>query len=357
MLLTAASLSAPGLAAAAAADLHVHLLMGGSIPLFFSRPPSSEPVRVDRNDRLKNQVSLKDYEAADVRLVAATLYSPAVYAWRYGGHHRHLLKQIASLEAWAVQDPRLVIVKAPEDLEAVLNSKEWKLGLLIAVEGAGGADSVEQLDRLFERGLRMLTITHFTDTAWGGTADVRYWPRPSCKPGGQDDGERNPSGLTKDGERLLEHAVAKGVLVDFTHSSDRTVLDAARRFPDMPLLFTHEAYRGYTPCERTISAELLQEVGRSKGMVGLIAAADYVGEDMAALLQHAKALAEHAGPGNVALGTDFNGTIRRVEGVPDTSGLPLLIKELRSAGIPADRSAEAFLDVWRRSVRNSTSGR
>lgn len=355
--LTVAGLLAPSPAGAAAADLHVHLLMGESVPVFFARPPSAEPVKVDRNARLRNQVSLKDLEAADVRLLAATLYSPAVYAWRFGGHHRHLLRQIASLEAWAAQDPRVSVVRTPEELEAVLKAKDWRLGLLIAAEGAGGADSTEELDRLFERGLRLLTITHFTDTAWGGTADVRYWPRPSCKPGGKDDGERNPSGLSKSGERLLDHAVAKGLLVDFTHSSDKTVFDAARRFPEMPLLFTHEAYREYTPCERTISAELLREVRRSRGMVGLIVAADYVGEDMAALLEHAKALAGHAGPENVALGSDFNGTIRRVEGVPDTSGLPLLLKELRSAGIPADRSAEAFLEVWKRSVSNSTSGR
>lgn len=347
--LAAALLLAPRLAAAAAADLHVHLLMGESVPLFFGRQPSAEPAGVkDRRARFSNQVSLKDLEAADVRLVAAALYSPAVYAQLRGGHHRHLLRQIASLEAWAVQDPRIAVVRTPEELQAVLKAKEWRLGVLIAAEGAGGADTPEELDRLFARGLRMLTITHFTDTAWGGTADVSYWPKASCVPGGKDDGKRNRSGLTKDGERLLEHALAKGLMVDFTHSSDKTVLDAARLHPEMPLLFSHEAYRDYTPCERTVSAELLEEVRRSKGMVGITVAANYVGETMADLLKHARALAEHAGPEAIALGTDFNGVITRVEGVPDTSGLPLLLKELRSAGIPADRSAEAFLEFWKR---------
>ncbi len=84
-------------------------------------------------------------------------------------------------------------------------------------------------------------------------------------------------------------------------------------------------------------------------MVGVTVAANYVGEDMAAFLRHARALAEHAGPEAVALGTDFNGTITRIEGVPDSSGYGLALKELRSAGIPADRSAEAFLGLWKRS--------
>jgi microsomal dipeptidase-like Zn-dependent dipeptidase len=354
----AASLLIPSLGSAAAADLHVHLLMGESVPLFYRQAPSAAPAGVkDRKARFSNQVSLQDLEAADVRLVAAALYSPAVYGQLKGGHHRHLLRQISALEGWAAKDPRVSIVKAPEDLEAVLKSKEWRLGVLIAAEGAGGADTREKLDRLFERGLRLLTITHFTDTAWGGTAAVKYWPRPSCRPGGKEDGRRNPLGLTESGAALMEHAVSKGLMVDFTHSSDKTVLEAARRFPEMPILFSHEAYRGYTPCERTVSAELLKEVRRSRGMVGVTVAANYLGDTMADLLMHAKALAEHAGPEAVALGSDFNGTITRVEGVPDSSGLPLLLKELRSAGIPADRSAEAFLDVWKRTLRISTSGR
>jgi microsomal dipeptidase-like Zn-dependent dipeptidase len=339
----------PALAGAAAADLHVHLLMGESVPLFYRKAPSAEPAGVkDRRARFQNQVSLKDLEAADVRLVAAALYSPAVYGQLKGGHHQHLLKQISALETWAAKHPAVSIVRRPEELEAVLKSKEWRLGLLIAAEGAGGADTPARLDKLHERGLRMLTITHFKDTAWGGTADVSYWPKASCVPGGKDDGERNRLGLTENGAKLMEHAVAKGLMIDFTHSSDKTVLDAARLHPEMPILFSHEAYRDYTPCERTVSAELLEEVKRSKGMVGLTVAANYVGESMGDLLKHARALAEHAGPEAVALGSDFNGTITRVEGVPDTSGLPLLLKELRSAGIPADRSAEAFLGFWKR---------
>ncbi|MDX6769151.1 MAG: membrane dipeptidase [Elusimicrobiota bacterium] len=334
----------------AAADLHAHLLMDASAPLLFSGRPSRDAAGVkDRRERFRNQVSLADLESADVRLVAATLYAPAVVSHLRGGYARNLLRQISELERWAAADPRVAIVRSPEDLQAVLASKEWRLGVLIAAEGAGGADTPRKLDRLWERGLRMLTITHFTDTAWGGTAAVDYWPKASCVPGGKEDGRRNRRGLSKEGERLLAHALSTGLLVDFTHSGDKTVLDAARLFPELPLLFTHEAYRGYTPCERAISDELLAEVKRSRGMVGVTVASNYVGEDMASFMRHAKALADGAGAGAVALGTDFNGTITRIEGAPDSSGYGLVIKELRSAGIPADRSAEAFLDFWRRS--------
>lgn len=345
----AALLLAPSLAAAAAADLHVHLLMDAVLPGLFRGRPGAGPARVKgREARLRNQVSLKDLEAADVRLAAAALYAPAVLSHLRGGYHRALLRQIAELEAWAARDPRVSIVRSPEDAAAVLASKEWQLGVVIAAEGAGGADTPERLDALWERGLRMLTITHFTDTAWGGTADVSYWPRPDCVPGGKDPGKRNEKGLSKAGEALSDYAVEKGLLLDLTHSSDRTVMDLAARHPGLPLLFTHEAFRGYTPCERTISAELLREVRRSRGMVGVTVASNYVGEDLASFRRHAEALADGAGPEAVALGTDFNGMIGRIEGAADSSGYALVLKELRSAGIPADRSAEAFVALWRR---------
>jgi microsomal dipeptidase-like Zn-dependent dipeptidase len=338
----------PGLAHGSAADLHAHLLMDASVPGVFRGHAGHGAKAKDRRDRFRNQIQLKDLEAADVRLLAATMYTPAVWSQLRGGYTRSLNKQLDALDAWVRTDPRVSIVRTPEEAEAVVRAPDWRLGVIVAVEGAGGADTPAKLDKLWDRGLRLITVAHFADTAWGGAADVRYWPRPSCKPGGTDSGKRNRLGVAKKGQALMDYAVAKGFLLDLTHSSDNTVLDVARRFPALPLLFTHQASRDITPCERTISDELLREVKRSHGMVGLTVSSNYIGEDVAALLKHATIFAREAGPEAVALGTDFNGTITRVEGVPDSSGLPLLIAELKKNGIPADHSAEAFVAYWTR---------
>lgn len=324
--LTAACLLAPATLRASAIDLHLHLPM------------------------VEGQVRLKDFEAADMRLVAAVLYAPPVLSQLRGGYARTLLGQIRKIERWAAGDPRISIVRSPDEAEAVLKSKEWRLGVILAAEGAGGADTPERLDRLWDRGLRMLTIVHFTDTRWGGAAAVRYWPRASCVPGGEDSGRRSPKGLSKDGEALVDYAVVKGLILDLTHASDKTAFDVAIRRPDLPLLFTHEAFREYTPCERTISRELLREVKRSRGLVGVTLAGNYAGKDLASVVRHARALADEAGAGSVAIGSDFNGLIRRVEGAADPSGYPAVLKELEEAGIPARGSAEEFVSFWRRTI-------
>ena len=350
-LLAAALLLAPSLSRAAAIDLHAHLLMDDAIPGLFRGEPGDEPAPVKgRTARFENQVSLKDLEAADVRLVVAALYAPFGLSQLEGGYTKALLAQMDELEAWAKKHPRVSIVRTPEEADAVLQSKEWRLGVVIGAEGSHAVDSPEKLDALFDRGLRVLTIAHFVDSPWAGAAEVDYWPRSSCRPDGAPDARRNPKGLTPLGETLVDRAVEKGLLLDLTHSSDRTALQLARRHPGLPLLFTHEAARRYTPCERAISPELLAEVKRSHGLVGVTFASNYVGEAMEGLVRHAKALAAGAGKESVAFGTDYNGLIRRVEGASDSAGYAAVLRELEKAGIPAGRGAEAFVSLWRRSL-------
>lgn len=324
--LTAVALLSPCLARAAAADLHLHLPM------------------------IESQVRLVDLEAADVRLLVAVAYAPPVLSQLRGGYARELLRQFGRIERWAARDPRVRVVRTPEEAEAVLESPEWGLGVVLAAEGAGGADTPERLQRLWDRGLRVLTLAHFSDTSWGGAAAGRYWPFPTCVPGGKGPVRLNPAGLSAEGKAMLDWAAAQGLLLDFTHASDRAALDAAARRPDMPLLFTHEAARELTPCERTISPELLAEVKRSRGMVGLSMAANYAGPDLKSLLAHAAALARGAGPEAVALGSDFNGLVGRVEGAAGPEDYARVLAALEEAGVPARGGAERFVELWRRSL-------
>ncbi len=322
-------------------------LVFGLLPLLFSLPAAASAIDLHLHlPMIEEQVRLADLEKADVRLAAAVLYAPPVLSQLRGGYARSLLRQAAGVRRWAARDPRVTIVTSPEEAEAVLKSKEWRLGLVLSVEGAGGADSPDKLQRLWDAGVRVLTITHFVDTRWGGAAKVRYWPRSTCRPGGRPD-ERRGAGLSERGAQLLDWAAAKGLLIDFTHASDATVRDAARRRPRMPLLFTHQAARELTPCERTVSAELLREVRRSGGLVGLTVADNYAGEDWPA---HARALAREAGAERVVLGSDFNGLIATSPGAEGPADYAAVLGRMREAGLPVERSAEAFVAFWRRSL-------
>lgn len=336
-------------AASGAIDLHLHLLMDVSAPGLFRGRPGEDPSGVtDRNAKRRNQVSLKDLEAAGVRLVMATLHSPEALPRTGKMHYQALLDQIEAVEAWSKKQPRTVLVRTPEEAEKVLAAKEWRLGVILAAEGAHGVDTPERLDVLWDRGLRMLTVMHFHDHAWGGSAAVKYWPKSSCRPGGKPDENRNPNGLSEKGKALTAHAVKKGLLLDWAHASDKTVEDVAALHPKLPLIFSHEGTREYTPCERMVSPEQLRLVKKTGGLVGIMLGANYVGESLLSFMSHAEALAKEAGPDNIALGSDYNGFIRRIEGAAGGEGYALVLEALRKKGIRADRSAEAFVRLWRR---------
>jgi len=224
-----AALLLPSHARASAIDLHLHLPM------------------------IEDQVKLEALERADMRLIVAVAYAPPVISQLRGGYARSLLRQFARIEKWAAKYPRIAIVRTPDEAEAVVKSKEWRLGVILAAEGSGGADTPEKLDRLWNRGLRMLTFTPFVDRRWGGAAEVRYGPFSDCVPGGKDSGRRNPHGLTGKGKNLVHYAVSKGLILDLTHASDLTAYGVAALHPELPLLFSHQAARELTPCERTIS--------------------------------------------------------------------------------------------------------
>jgi membrane dipeptidase len=332
--------------------------MDAAVPGIFRGEPGEAPVGLDdRKALFRNQVSLQDLRAANVRIVVAALYAPIVISQLQGGYFKALLRQARAVEDWAGRHKDVRLVRSPDEAEAVLKSKDYGLGIVLAVEGGHGINSVGRLNTLWEKGVRLITIAHFSDSPWAGSAAVRYGPIGNCHPGGKDPG-RNPRGLTLLGERLVDAALERGILIDLTHSSDKTVEDVARLHPDLPILFTHQGAREITPCERMIGAEELRAVKRSRGMVGLTFGSQYIGDKTEDFVRHAQAIARGAGEGALAFGSDYNGFVTRVEGAADSRGYAVLLAALERAGIKSvGSSAEAFVGLWRRSSGPSSRSR
>lgn len=337
-------------ARAAVVDFHLHLRMDAGLPLLFRGYPTEGPGSARKGSELfKNQVSLKDLREADVRLVMATLYAFPVVSQLRGGYLRELKRQARAVRDWAdLQQGGAVLVRTPEEAEAVLKGKNPRLGLILAVEGTHGVLSKADLDSLWDEGVRMLTITHLEDSPWAGAAAVHYFPRGDCKRGSPPNLNRGVLGLTPLGRELLPEAVKKGFLIDLAHASDKTFEEARALLPGLPFIYSHEVERGLTPCERSVSREELEDLKKTGGMVGLMFRAAYAGARLEDLTEQAGALAALAGPENLALGSDFNGFIDRPDALANTDGLVPLLKGFDAAGLGAvRRSAERFVSMWK----------
>ena len=80
--------------------------------------------------------------------------------------------------------------------------------------------------------------------------------------------EARDSGLTRMGREVVREMNRVGMTADLSHAGMRTCMDAIQ-FSDRPVAITHANPAEWHECPRNISAEVLQALAESGGMVGL----------------------------------------------------------------------------------------
>jgi microsomal dipeptidase-like Zn-dependent dipeptidase len=185
---------------------------------------------------------------------------------------------------------------------------------LLSIEGAHALDGdVGNLPALVEAGFRIVSLTHFADNAFGGSAHGV---------------ER--TGLTPLGRELVRRLEAAGVLVDVAHAAPRTIADVLL-VATRPVIASHTGVVATCRSIRNIDDEQLRGIAATDGVVGIgFWPTATCGRDPAAIARaivHAVAV---VGAAHVALGSDFDGT----PGIPfDASGLALVTDALLDAGL------------------------
>jgi len=144
--------------------------------------------------------------------------------------------------------------------------------------------------RLFAKmGVRVIQLTYNGRNAVGDGATV------------PDD-----QGLSRFGAEVLERLQAEGVLVDLSHSSEKTCLDALA-LAQRPLAITHSACRAVADHPRNKSDAELRLLADRGGVIGMYfmpylrLAGQPVAADLVAHLEHAISV---CGEDHVGLGTD-----------------------------------------------------
>jgi membrane dipeptidase len=183
----------------------------------------------------------------------------------------------------------------------------------LGVEGAQVLEGkLENVQRLFDAGIRMMSPSHFLDTDVGGSAH----------------GERK-IGLTPFGRQVIAEMERLGMLVDLAHASRQTiedVLDISTR----PVVFSHTGVTGTCDSPRNIPDSVLTRTAQSGGLVGIgFFEGATCGRDLGAIVRAIRYTVDRVGADHVALGSDFDGFVRTPI---DAAGLPALTDSLLGAG-------------------------
>lgn len=271
-------------------------------------------------------------------------------------------EQIDVVHRMAERNPEtFAMAYTAADVERIHRS--GKIACLIGMEGGHSiGDSLAVLRQAYDCGARYMTLTHWNDTDWADAAtDTPHH-----------------DGLTKFGREVVREMNRLGMLVDLSHVSDKTMLDALET-SEAPVIFSHSSARALCNHVRNVPDGILRKLAAKGGIVMVNFAPGFVSEEVrtweqpekvewrrlenlypndekkvskelrawtekhpgpkATLVQvadHIDHIRDVAGIDHVGLGSDFDGISRTPVGLEDVSKYPALLAELLRRGYSAE---------------------
>lgn len=282
MLLSAAALAAAGPAAAAEAPIVVNALGGLANPNLELEGDATSPDIVVRGVDARG---VADAKASGLTAVNVTLGYVA-------GPQDPYAYTVGTLDAWdrliASRPADLLLVRKAADIAAARAS--GKIGVIYGFQNAVQiGERLERVDEFAGRGVRVVQLTYNPANPLG-------------------DGSMAPEnrGLTDLGRRVVEKLNTARIMVDLSHSGERTCLDAIAA-SKAPISINHTGCRALTDLPRNKTDAELRGVAQKGGFVGvyfmpfLNMSGHASAADVVAHIEHALKV---CGEDHVGIGTD-----------------------------------------------------
>jgi membrane dipeptidase len=180
-------------------------------------------------------------------------------------------REIDSVYEWARRSPiRMTMVKTPAELSRAVKDK--RLAAMLGVEGGHMIeDKLENLDQLFIRGVRYMTLTWNNSTRWASSAaDETTHPGATLKATGEADPADTifRKGLSDYGKKIVSRMNELGMMVDVSHVGEQTFWDVMKT-TTKPVIASHSSVWNLCPHRRNLKDEQIKAIAKNGGVIHL----------------------------------------------------------------------------------------
>ncbi|KAJ4483684.1 membrane dipeptidase-domain-containing protein [Lentinula aciculospora] len=244
--------------------------------------------------------------------------------------------------SWRVRDTleqidvaKLLIEKYPDTFHFARNAGDvrsaianGKIAGLLGVEGAHQlGNSISVLRQYQALGVSYVTLTHTCHNAFADSCGMTPGKEPLH------------NGLSALGFSLIDEMNRLGVLVDLSHTSDATAIQALN-YSKAPVIWSHSSARAVHNVPRNVPDDVLRLIGAGVGQTDAVVMVNFASYFVApeglatveTVANHVEHIASIAGKEHVGIGSDFDGIEAVPAGLEDVSKYPALIAELYSRG-------------------------
>lgn len=226
-----------------------------------------------------------------------------------------------------------IIIKNKKDLTKVIEDKS--IGIILTIEnGKAIEDNLDNVDILYEKGIRVMSINWNEDNLLGTGALTN-----------------TNSGLTKLGIEYVKKLEEKNILIDVSHSSEKTFWDVISN-TTKPIVATHSCCYEICNHPRNLKDEQIKEIAKRNGIIGICLCSPFLKNegraDVTDIVKHIKYIIDLVGEDFVGIGTDFDGVDEehKLLDIKKLKEMNILVKCLRDDGFRNSTIAKIMGENW-----------
>ncbi len=169
-------------------------------------------------------------------------------------------QEMDTLDAVVKRNPdRIAIVRNSKELKQAI--KEKKLAAMFGVEGGHMMeDNLDNLNKMYARGTRYMTLTWNNSTSWATSAMAETMKKDSLA--------KAHKGLTDFGKQVIQRMNELGIMVDLSHVGEQTFWDAINT-TTKPVIVSHSNAYALCPIFRNLKDDQILAIGKNGGVIDL----------------------------------------------------------------------------------------